>query len=543
MSSSLPHLSTSGGSHALVVRDEARLFLGGQVHNSVPSSPAHVADAFAAISALGANTVIGSAAWSQVEPEEGHFDFSTVDTQIAEAKANHLQLVLIWFGAFKNAGSTYTPRWVRGDTERFPRAEFHSKPVVWTYDGQTAKPVLSVFGAELRAADQRAFVAFVRHLAATDVDHVVSMVQVENEMGVLGDSRDRCEPADAAWATDVPAALLDHLAERGDLLRPELAEAWERQGRPSSGTWAAVFGDDWRAHEIFMAWGFASYVEALAEAGKREHPILMYVNCWLGPQPGQPKAGDYPSGGPTVGVLDVWKACAPSIDFIGPDIYVDDAKSAMADYHRDDNPLFVPEAQLSAGSLFYALGRHAALGFSVFGVEDVRPDGQFAAALRVLGSIQTTITRAQAEGRIVGILLDDETPLETVTMGPITVTARGSRDLLAALLLDAGVPTPPPTPTPPVATVGTAPHPILEDGRPFGVLIQESDEEFLLVGQGLTLDFSATTGRVELDHVEEGRFSADGTWQAGRVLNGDERLYFVPLDAIGAARIRLLTTP
>ena len=129
-----------------------------------------------------------------------------------------------------------------------------------------------------------------------------------------------------------------------------------------------------------MAWGFAGYVEALAAAGKAVTPLPMYANAWLGPQPGQPQAGDYPSGGPVARVLDLWKAAAPSLDLIGPDVYVPDVKAVLADYARDDNPLFVPEAQFRTGSLFYALGQHPALGFSVFGVDDGRPDSQLARA-------------------------------------------------------------------------------------------------------------------------------------------------------------------
>ena len=69
-----------------------------------------------------------------------------------------------------------------------------------------------------------------------------------------------------------------------------------------------------------------------------------------------------------------------------------------------------------------------------------------------------------------------------------------------------------------------------------------SDDCFLLVGQGVSVDFSHATDTVELDHAEEGRFE-NGRWVAGRVLNGDERLQLVPVDDVGAVRIRLLRTP
>ena len=319
-----------------------------------------------------------------------------------------MRLVLIWFGAFKNAGSTYAPGWVRRDVDRFPRAvAAGTDTALFTYPGAMPKPVLTVFSPHLLDADRRAFVRVLEHLADVDPDHTVVMVQVENEVGLLRDSRDRSPEAEAAWRGPVPQALIDHLVEHQGELRPELAELWARQGNRKSGTWSEVFGDDWQADEVFMAWGFASYCGALAAAGKAVKPLPMYANAWLGPQPGQPHAGDYPSGGPVGRVIDVWKAAAPSLDLVAPDIYVDDAKPVLRDYDRPDNPVFVPESRFAVGRMFWALGHHRALGFSVFGVDHARPDGQLGRACALLGEMEDVITAAQAEGRIAGVLLDD----------------------------------------------------------------------------------------------------------------------------------------
>jgi hypothetical protein len=65
-------------------------------------------------------TVIDAASWELVEPEEGTYDFTAVDDQIRQAKARGMRLVLIWFGASKNAESTYSPTRVRRDVVRFP---------------------------------------------------------------------------------------------------------------------------------------------------------------------------------------------------------------------------------------------------------------------------------------------------------------------------------------------------------------------------------------------------------------------------------------
>jgi hypothetical protein len=539
----LPTLRATATGTQLILDGRPVLLLGGQLHNSSPSSPAYMEPVWDRLAGMGIRTVIGSASWAQVEPVEGTFDFSTVDAQIEAARTRGIRLVLIWFGAFKNAASTYAPGWVRADRRRFPRAVVQGERTgLFTYPGAMAKPVLSVFGPDLLEADRRAFVQFVEHLAEVDPDHTVVMVQVENEVGLLRDSRDRSPLAEQARRGPVPQALIDHLVEHQGELRPELAALWARQGHRKSGTWSEVFGDDWQADEVFMAWGFASYCGALAAAGKAVKALPMYANAWLGPQPGQPHAGDYPSGGPVGRVIDVWKAAAPSLDLVAPDIYVDDVKPVLRDYDRPDNPVFVPESRFAVGRVFWALGHHRALGFSVFGVDHARPDGQLARACALLGEMEDVITAAQAEGRIAGVLLDDGESEQSFALGGYAVVARNSRALLGQMLLDAGVGEPPPPPPAPSETDGSPHGPSPGDARPFALVIAEAEDQFLLVGQGVGLDFSRGADLVEIDSVEEGRLES-GRWVPGRALNGDERLFLLPLDGLGAVRIRLLALP
>lgn len=537
-----PYLRETATGRQLVVDGRPALLLGGQLHNSSASSPAYLQPVWERLAAMGVRTVIGSASWAQVEPEEGSFDFGTVDAQVAEAREHGLRLVLIWFGAYKNAASTYAPRWVRQDRRRFPRAVLRRTGAqAFTYPGAMPKPVLSVFGAELLDADRHAFTRFMEHLAQVDPGHVVVMVQVENEVGVLGDSRDRSEVAEQAWSAPVPDALIAHLVAHGEQLRPELAALWARGGRRRSGSWAEVFGDGWEAEEAFMAWGFARYVEALASAGKQVKPLPMYANAWLGPQPGQPRAGDYPSGGPVGRVIDVWKAAAPALDLVAPDIYVSEVRPVLVDYDRPDNPLFVPESRFVTGTLFWALGHHRALGFSVFGVDDARPGSQLGRACALLDGMEEVVASAQAEGRIAGVLLGDGETEQQFALGGYDIVARDARALLGRMLLDAGVAEPPPPPPHPSETEGAHVGPTPGDPRPFGLVIAEAADQFLLVGQGVSLDFTSAAGgvEVEVDSVEEGRF-ASGRWVPGRVLNGDERLFVLPADDLAAVRIRLL---
>ena len=99
---------------------------------------------------------------------------------------------------------------VKRDYRRFPLAKLQS--------GQTTA-VLSTFAEANWQADARAFAALMQHIRAVDGEaQTVIMVQVENEVGLLGDSRDHSEAANRAFAAPVPAELLDRLQQdKGEL--------------------------------------------------------------------------------------------------------------------------------------------------------------------------------------------------------------------------------------------------------------------------------------------------------------------------------------
>lgn len=523
----------------LLVDGKPYLAIGGELHNSSASSRAYMEPVWDKLQKMHVQTIVSTVSWEDFEPVEGKFDYTAVDDQIEQARRRDMHLVLIWFGAFKNAGSTYAPTWVRGDTARFPRAVAQAQmKEVFTYKGAMPKPVLSVFTPALMNADRTAFVALMKHLAEVDTGHRVILVQVNNETGLLHDSRDRSPLAEAAWKQPVPRTLLDYLATHQGRLKPELDAVWARQGRRRTGTWSQVFGSDWQADEVFMAWHFARYAEALAAAGKAALSLPMYANAWLGPQDGQLTAGQYPSGGPTKRVLDVWQVAAPSLALLAPDMYVPNAKSVLADYDHAGNPLFVPEAQFRTGDLFWALGEHRALGFSVFGIEDGRVGGQLTQALALLNPATDIITKAQAEDRIAGILLDDGKPAE-IRLGGYVITVQETHALLKQMLLDVGLQAPPEPGPLPSETEGPTSRPVPGDGRAFGLIIYEGDDSFLLVGKGFTADFAIGPRLAEVDRVEEGEFDKS-LWRRGRVLNGDERLSIIPDDRIGMVRVKLL---
>lgn len=73
------------------------------------------------------------------------------------------------------------------NVKRFPRAKLHKAGGIL----ETSSKTISIFYSQAPKADARAFAKLMRHLREFDGDHsTVIMVQVENETGLLEDSRD-----------------------------------------------------------------------------------------------------------------------------------------------------------------------------------------------------------------------------------------------------------------------------------------------------------------------------------------------------------------
>ncbi|MGL6161186.1 DUF5597 domain-containing protein [Microbulbifer sp.] len=339
----IPQLVENNGRYALMVDDAPYLILGAQTNNSANYAAA-LPDVWPVVEKMKANTLVIPVAWEQVEPEEGEFDFSFVDTLVNQAREREVRLVLLWFATWKNNAPHYAPEWVKLNNERFPR--------VITEDGKVLNS-LSPHFRETLEADKKAFVALMQHLKEIDRQRTVIMVQVENEVGTYGSARDYSPTAEAEFQKQVPEKLL------ADVNR-------------EAGGWRSVFGRD--ADEFFHAWHIARYVDEITEAGKAAYPLPMYVNVALrNPfKPGKP--GSYSSGGATDNVLHIWKSAAPNIDMISPDIYFRDHKTVarvMDLYSRADNPLYIAEIgndQPYARYFFTALG-HGSLGFAPFGMD------------------------------------------------------------------------------------------------------------------------------------------------------------------------------
>lgn len=466
------------------------LMLAGELHNSSSSSLEYMKPAWPKLAALGLNTVLTPLSWELVEPTEGKYDFALVDGLLAQAREQHQHIVFLWLASWKNGMSSYDPVWVKQDTKRFPRAVENGNEV----------NILSTFGDATRDADARAFAAVMQHLREVDGrEHTVLMMQVENEVGVLGDTRDHSAVANKAFAGAVSPELTSYLKTHRDTLNPELLELWQSNGEKTSGTWAQVFGDTSRADEIFMAWHYARYVQAVAAKGKSAYDIPMYVNAWLAGDDVTP--GDYPSGGAQPRVIDIWKAAGTAIDVYAPDLYATPFSGWCKRYHRADNPLWIPETvggATGAANLFYAFGEHAALGFSPFGIDswnDGRDETneELGKSYSVMAQIAPLLLEAQVKGEAHGFLLDKSHPSVEFDMNGYVV--RVSLDEIFGQ--------------------GTK--------KGYGLIMATGPKEFTGAGKGFRVSFSTRSAdsHVGLASVDEGHFE-DGKWIAGRRLNGDE---------------------
>jgi beta-galactosidase GanA len=218
------------------------------------------------------NTVLAAVTWELMEPREGKYDFSLVDSILIDARANHLKVVLLWFGTWKNGLSHYVPGWVKTDFKRFPRMHIKGG-----YPVESITPL----STEALKADTKAFAALMKHVKEVDAQRTVIMMQVENLVGLIGDSRDRSPIADKAYGEQVPAALINSLVKNKAGLLPETQKLWGANGFRTKGTWAEVFGTTPQAEEAFMAWNYATFMNAVAAAGKAEYALPMYVNTWI----------------------------------------------------------------------------------------------------------------------------------------------------------------------------------------------------------------------------------------------------------------------
>jgi hypothetical protein len=223
-------------------------------------------------------------------------------------------------------------------------------------------------------------------------------------------------------------------------------------------------------------------------------------------------------------VIPIWKAAAPAIDIVSPDIYMSDPAAylkVLELYHRDDNALFVPETSSSspvARFFFSALGLQA-IGFSPFGLDYsvpapapvAAPAGTPAAApapmdqfpataqnYRLIAPMMREIARLNFEGKLQAVAEETGKPTNTLAFGTwnATVAYGAGRNNRAA-----GNPEP--------------------TGR--ALVAQLADNQFLVAGYSCRVDFrpAAADKRRQFMRVDEGTYE-NGVFKFIRILNGDE---------------------
>jgi hypothetical protein len=459
-------------------------------------------DVWTAVAGLHANTLEVPVYWEQLEPGENKFDFSLVDTLLAEARAHHTRLVLLWFATWKNGSNHYMPAWMKLLPVKYPNCIGMGGGFV-----DSPSPIVD---ATLQA-DKKAFVAFMRYLKGADPGHTVIMVQVENEPGAWGTVRDYSGAAQKEFERPVPAALL----------KPAILRAL---GHPdaTAGSWGKVFGVD--ADEYFQAWHVAHFIGEVAAAGKAEYPLPVYVNVALRDPLSHPPASNYESGGATDNVIPIYKAAAPAIDLVAPDIYLSENEKCLTVidlYTRSDNALLVPEAALTTDKVKYCYSvlAHGGIGFAPFGIDGESPDSlaAFADEYALLASLLPHLARWASEGRINALLEPDDHSDQTVALEGWEARA--------------------------IFGTGRGDH-RRPNARANGklLIIQQAPDTFLVTGTLARITFKPTganKGKAwQYLRVEEGTYD-NGVFKPSRILNGDETDWGGPAFGSRSSLIRI----
>ena len=487
----IPRLVEKDGRYALLVDDAPFLILGAQANNS-SNWPELLPKVWPAIEELHANTLEIPIYWEEFEPQPGHFDYLAMDAILAQARAHHVRLVLLWFGTWKNGSQHYMPEWMKLQPQKY----FH----VTGKNGELVDSPSPFSNASLDA-DVRAFSAFMRHLKAADAERTVLMVQVENEAGTWGSLRDYSPEANKLFTAPVPFNILKAMGQK--------------PATPTA-TWQDVFGPE--AEVCFHAWAIARYVQQVAAAGKAIYPLPLYVNAALRDpiKPGAP--GSYESGGPTDNVIPIWKAAAPAVDILAPDIYLMQTAQylkVLQLYHRPDNALFIPETtgSVTTSRFFFAALGLQAIGYSPFGLDYTRVPAAKAGEAgseaksflqptaqnyALIGPMMRDVARLNLEGKLQAVAEVEGEVTETLHFGAWeAVVSYGAQRNSAPK----GNPEP----------IGRA------------LVAQLKDDQFLVTGLFSRVDFHPVDEgkHRQFLRVEEGRYE-NGVFKFVRILNGDQ---------------------
>lgn len=491
----IPNLQRKGNKTQLIVNGKPFIIRGGELGNSSATTMESMEPIWSKLTDMNLNTVLTPIYWELIEKEEGHFDFSLVDDLILRARKENLKLIFLWFGSWKNSMSSHAPEWVKLNQKKYPRIKD---------DKNKSHEILTPFSENNLQADLNAFQKLMKHIKDFDQkEQTVTMIQVENEIGMLPTARDYSPLANEAFKKEVPEELLKYLQKNKENLVPEFLEVWKTNGFKTKGNWEQVFGKGLQTDEIFMAWYFAKFTNTIAKAGKDNYPLPMFVNAALN-APGK-KPGEYPSAGPLPHVMDVWKAAGNSIDMLSPDFYNPLFKHWNDLFIRQGTPLFIPEHRFDASAPFkglYAIGHYEAIGFSPFSIESVsdakkEPLGKIYDLVRQLTPV---IESNKGQNKIDGVLLDKENQSQIIKLGNYEFTFKHDYTLNWS--------------------DGSK-----EDIWPMAsaIIIEITPDEFYISGSGIVVTFKPLKQSLNAGilKVDQGIFENE-IWRTIRHFNGDQ---------------------
>lgn len=413
---------------------------------------------------MGCNTATLPLYWGEVEPEPGRYDWRMLDHRLAKAREHGLRLVLMWYGTYKNAEIGYAPADVVADVKTYRR--------VRTREGAELPEVICPLSVPTRDRDVAAFTEVMTRLREADQGtYTTVMMQVENEPGILGSDRCYCTECDTAFAESQ-------------------AELEEAHGP--------------RAAEAFSAQCVANYLEAVAAAGRTAYDLPMFMNVWLGGEPGERPGWAYPSGGAVPSMLELYRKTLQTIDFIAPDLYDGAYRSFAhwaAQYRASGWPLYIAETgtdeqSRTAKNAFYAIGRDGAIGFDPWSMSHPYFDEYAPPLVSTRGQWSPL---AHELARSYWLLRDVEAPLARALGTPHVVAAvQEEGERLARFAFER------------YDAVVSFSDP---SGQARALIIERAPGEFIIAGHAVAVRFMTPAPEAQIVPIgtEVGRFDGD-TW-------------------------------
>lgn len=509
------------------------LLLGLQTMNSSTGSSL-VDKAILAVKKYGGNVLEAPIYWNVIEKEKDQYDMTLVKGLIDQVREADLHLIILWFATSKNGHPNYAPDYVKLDPQTY-------QITVGPTGGQNAS--LSPHCLATLERDKKAFCKVMEFLKEYDGEVATVLgLQIENEMGLANTDRDYSKLAQADYEKPLPKELENvHLEDCGKC-----------DGSP---TWRGHFGR--HAHEAFSAWYHARYIGEIARAGKEIYDLVMFTNVMVGEQGVEENGFNYNAGAAVGRVLDIWKAGAPKLDLLCPDIY-NPAKreyTRIANrYAREDNALYIPESatmgEANAMNAMRAFADYGCIGLCAFGAErtldannELLPEARkMMFTMTAIRNLAPLLIRYRGTGRVHALLQDEFAANEYLKLEKFHVLAsffRGGRGRVGASQFNIGLPE----------------YQFHAQERGRALLVEVGEYEYYAAGAGVGLNFFrrpepddddpwallSSRQSTQLNHlsIEEGHFDKDGNWVIDFLRNGDQTNYEIYLHGGEVVHIRL----